>query len=73
MLIVPLYKATIGPHLESCKQVWRTYRNTDIDTFEIIQRRTSKMIQELRDLSCEERLKECGLKTLETRRLRGDI
>ena len=29
------------------------------------------MIQELRDLSYEERLKECGL-TLETRRLRGD-
>ena len=31
-----------------------------------------KMIPELRDLSYEERLKECGLTTLETRRLRGD-
>ena len=30
------------------------------------------MIQEMRNLSYEERLKECGLTTLETRRLRGD-
>ena len=31
------------------------------------------MIQELRDLSYEERLKECGLTTLVTRRLRDQI
>ena len=30
------------------------------------------MIPELRDLSYENRLLECGLTTLETRRLRGD-
>ena len=37
-----------------------------------IQRISAKIITELRDLSYEERLKECGLATLETRRLRGD-
>ena len=39
---------------------------------ERIQRRATKIIPELRDLSYEEHIKECGLTTLETRRLRGD-
>ena len=40
---------------------------------ERIQRRATKIIPELRNLSYEECLKECGLTTLETRRLRDQI
>ena len=39
---------------------------------ERVQKRATKMIQKLRNISYEMRLKECGLTTLETRRLRGD-
>ena len=39
---------------------------------EQLQRRATKLIPELGDLRYEERLKECGLTTLETGRLRRD-
>ena len=71
-LIVPLYKAIVRPHMEYCIQAWRKYRKKDIDKLERIQRRATKMIPELRDLSYESRLLQCGLTTLETKRLIGN-
>ena len=70
--IAPLYKAIVRPHLEYCIQAWRLYRKKDIDKLERIQRRATKMNPELRYLSYESRLLQCGLTTLETRILRGD-
>ena len=70
LLIVPLYKAIVRPHLEYCIQAWRPYRKKDTDKLERIQRRATKMLPELRDLSYESRSLQCGLTTLETRRLR---
>ena len=72
-LIVPLYKAIVRPHLEYCIQAWRPYLRKDIDMLEKVQRRPTKLITWLRDLSYDDRLKECGLTTLETRKLRGGI
>ena len=62
-LIVPLYKAIVRPHLEYCIRAWRPYRKKDIDNLARIQRRATKMIPELRDLSYESRLLQCGLTT----------
>ena len=63
-LIIPLHKAIVRPHLENCIQAWIPYRKNDIDTLERIQRRTTKIIPELRYFSYEERLKEGNIYAL---------
>ena len=43
-----------------------------IDKLERVQRRAIKLIPELRILNYEDRVQQCKLTTLETRRVRGD-
>ena len=70
-LIIPLYKTIVRFHLENCIQTWRPYHKKDIDILERVHSRATKMIQKIRNISYEMHM-ECGLTTLETRRLRGD-
>ena len=53
-------------------QAWRPYGKKDIDMLERVQRRATKMIPQLKGISCAMRLKEYGLSTLDTRRLGVD-
>ena len=72
-VILKLYNSLVRPHLEYCIQAWRPYLQKDINLLEKVQGRATRMIDSLKGLSYDDRLRHLDLTTLETRRLRDLI
>ena len=59
--IMPLYKSVVRPHLEYCVPIWSPHYQKDIELIEGVQRRATKLIDEVKNLHYEERIKKLNL------------
>ena len=72
-IILPLFKAHVRSRLEYGSVVWSPFKLKDIQAIEYVQRRATKLIRGLYDLTYEERLKALNLPSLLFRRRRADM
>ena len=68
-----LFISLVRPHLEFSNVVWSPHHKKYIDLLEKVQRRATKYIPGLYNMSYEERLAELKLPSLRFRRKRGDL
>jgi len=71
--ILPLCSTLVRPHRESCIQLCSLQHRRAMNLLEWVQRRSTKLIRVLEYLSCEDKLRELGLFSLEKSRLQEDL
>ena len=72
-LMMNIYKSYLLPHVDYACVVWNPYQTRDINMIEAVQRRFTKIIHRLTDMSYEERLTVLELPTLAQRRCYFDV
>jgi len=72
-LLVRAYIVYVRPIVEYNSVIWSPVAKHDIELFEKVQRRFTKRLRGLRNLSYCDRLTKLGLCTLELRRLHLDL
>ena len=70
---IPLYKTLVRTPLDYANSVWAPFKIKHIDLIENVQRRATKQLPGMKDMSYPERLKILKLPTLSYRRMRGDM
>ena len=68
-----LYSAFVRPHLDYCVQAVGPYMVQDYSALEKVQRRATKMVQGLRNVPYEDRLRVLKLPSIRDRVQRGDL
>ena len=68
-----LFKGLVRPHLEYAAPVWSPHTVKQKDLLENVQRRATKLVPGLQQLSYPDRLRKLKLPTLAYRRARGDM
>jgi len=70
-----LYKALVPSHLEYANAFWSPYKkcNIYVGLLKGVQRRATKLINSIKHLTYESRLKKLKLPILKYRRARGDM
>ena len=69
---IKLYQVFVLPHLSYAVQAWAPFYKADNDLLEKVQRRAVMMVTNIRG-TYEERLASLKMRTLEDRRIRGDL
>ena len=76
-VITRVYKALIRPHIEYCTQAWAPVARhgnwSFIMKLEGVQRKITRVVKGLENLTYKNRLESLGLTTLLERRMRGDL
>ena len=72
-LFLKLYKSLVRTHTDYGNSIWYPVTKKNKQAIENLQRRATKIVPEIKDLSYEERLRELNPPILEYRRRRGDL
>ena len=71
--LIKLYKSIVRPHLEYANVIWHPMYKRQIKLIEKVQRRFTKIIPNIKDLTYSERLRVLGLPSIKYRQIRADL